>query len=158
MSPMIFDAKGRLRPVTVTGLRSSPPPRPAAKGAPACWNVTSSETSIPLAGSLYRWQWTARLAYSGPAGRLSVRFGPGQSATVVLPPGTHVVYVPLVGSGNVISARFAAAGARPAFGVIGSFGSFGAFGARPLCVAAVAVGLVYPDQAARAIPAAPVPG
>jgi len=103
--------------------------------------VTSSGTSIPLEGTLYRWPWTARLAYSGPAGRLSVRFGQGESRSVVLPPGTHLVYVPLVGSGSAVSARFDAAA-----------------GSKPLCVAAVAVGLVYPDQAGRAIPVAPVNG
>jgi hypothetical protein len=140
-NPMIFDAKGRLRPVTVTGPRSLPPPRSPAQGAPGCWNVTSSGTSIPLNGTLYRWPWTARLAYSGPAGRLSVRFGRGQSRSVVLPPGAHLVYVPLLGSGNVVSARFDATA-----------------GSRPLCVVAVAVGVVYPDQSGRAIPVAPVIG
>ena len=139
--PMIFDAKGRLRPVAVTGPRSLPPPRSPAKGARSCWNVTSSGTTIPLNGTLYRWPWTARLAYSGPAGRLSVRFGHGESRSVVLPPGAHLVYVPLLGSGNVVSARF-----------------YAAAGSKPLCVAAVAVGLVYPDQAGRAIPVAPVTG
>jgi hypothetical protein len=103
--------------------------------------VTSSGTTIPLNGTLYRWPWTARLAYSGPAGRLSVRFGHGESRSVVLPPGAHLVYVPLLGSGNVVSARF-----------------YAAAGSKPLCVAAVAVGLVYPDQAGRAIPVAPVTG
>jgi hypothetical protein len=140
-NPMTFDAKGRLRPVVVTGLWSWPPPRPRTKGAPSCWAVTSSGTSIPLTGTLYRWQWTARLAYSGPAGRLSVRFGRNASQMVVLPPGKHVVYVPLVGEGNQISVRFDATG-----------------GAKPLCVTTVTVGLVFPDQAGKAIPAAPVPG
>jgi len=113
-APMIFDAKGRLRPVTVTGLRSKEPPpaarNPAAKNTsgkntPACWNVTNAATSIPLGGTLYRWPWMVRLAYTGPAGRLSVRFGPGEARSVVLPAGSHLAYLPLTGSGNAVSAR-----------------------------------------------------
>src|SRR6185437_3010462 len=96
-APMIFDARGRLRPVTVTGLRSKAP-RHLAKHGPACWNVTASATSIPLGGTLYRWPWMVRLAYTGPAGRLSVRFGPGQARSVVLPAGSHLAYLPVTGS------------------------------------------------------------
>jgi hypothetical protein len=147
-SPMIFDAKGRLRPVVVTGPRSAAPPRSpaqgpgsAGQGARACWNVTSAGLNIPLRGSLYRWPWTVRLAYSGSAGRLSLRYGPDASQSVLLPAGSHAVYVPLVGSGNAVSARFD-----------------GTSSARPLCVTAVTVGLVSPDQAGQAIPAAPVRG
>jgi hypothetical protein len=156
--PMTFDAKGRLRPVIVTGLPSRPPPkpgpkskskpgpgqRPRAKAAiEACWNVTGRGTNIPLKGTLYRWPWTARLAYSGPAGLLSVTFGRSGSQQIAIPAGTHVAYVPVTGSGNVINVRFA-----------GSAGSNGV----SLCVASVTVGLVYPDQAGRAIPATPSPG
>jgi hypothetical protein len=65
----------------------------------------------------------------------------GESRSVVLPSGTHLVYLPLIGPGNVVSARFDAAA-----------------GLKPLCVAGVAMGLVYPDQAGRAIPVAPVTG
>jgi hypothetical protein len=146
--PMIFDAKGRLRPVVVTGLRSAAPPRPpgqgpgsAGPGKRACWNVTSTGLSIPLPGSLYRWPWTVRLAYSGPAGQLSVRYGPDPARSVRIPAGTHLIYVPLVGSGNAVSARFN-----------------GTASARPLCVTAVSVGMVSPDQAGQAVPADPVRG
>ena len=103
--------------------------------------MTSSGTNIPLGGTLYRWPWTARLAYSGPAGRLSVRFGRDASESVVLPGGSHLVYIPLTGSGNAVSARFDAAD-----------------GDRPLCVTSAAVGLVNPAQKAGAIPAEPVRG
>lgn len=166
--PMIFDAKGRLRPVIVTGLPSrpplkpKPPPKPGskpgskpkpgsrlgqsppAKGATqGCWSVTSAGTSIPLKGTLYRWSWTARLAYSGPAGLLSVTFGGSGSQQLAIPAGTHVAYVPVTGSGNMINVRFA-----------------GPTGSNPvsLCVAGVTVGLVYPDQAGRGVPATPLPG
>lgn len=146
--PMIFDVKGRLRPVTVTGPQAVAPPRPLAQGpgsagqsAHACWNVTSAGLSIPLRGNLYRWPWTARLAYSGSAGLLSVQYGPDPARTVQIPAGTHLVYVPLVGSGSRVSVRFD-----------------GTASAAPLCVTAVTMGLVSPDQAGQAIPAAPVRG
>jgi hypothetical protein len=155
-SLMTFDAKGRLRPVAVTGL-SSRPPRPRVKGAPRCWNVTSAALGIPLDGTLYRWPWTARLAYSGPAGLLSIRFGPGGSQQVAIPGGTHVVYVALVGSGNLISVRFAASTAATASGA-GIAAASRAPEPQPLCVSALTVGLVQPDQSGRAIPATPVSG
>jgi hypothetical protein len=152
---MIFDAKGRLRPVTVTGLRSKAPP-PAAKNTaakntsskntPACWNVTSAATSIPLGGTLYRWPWMVRLAYTGPAGRLSVRFGPGETRSVVLPAGSHLAYLPLTGSGDAVSARFDASPDRASAGTA------------PLCVTRVVVGVVTPDPAGQAIPSLPVHG
>src|SRR5207248_842018 len=137
-APMIFDAKGRLRPVTVTGLRSAVPQHPAKHG-PACWNVTGSATRIPLGGTLYRWPWMVRLAYTGPAGRLSVRFGPGEARSVVLPAGSHLAYLPVTGSGNAVSARFDAS-----------------TGDGPLCVTRVVVGVAAPDPAGQAIPAEPV--
>jgi hypothetical protein len=133
-APMTFDAKGRLRPVAVNGLRSRTPGK--TKG---CWNVTGSGTDIPLAGTLYRWPWTARLAYSGPAGRLTVRFGKdGIPSAVGLPAGRHLVYLPVTGSGSVLNAQFR--------------------GGTPLCVAVVTVGLVFPDQSGAAIPADPLKG
>jgi hypothetical protein len=147
---MIFDAKGRLRPVTVTGLRSEAPPpatkNPAApntsgKNAPACWNVTSAATSIPLGGTLYRWPWMVRLAYTGPAGRLSVRFGPGETRSVVLPVGSHLAYLPVTGSGNAVSARFTASSRNAS-----------------LCVTRVVVGVLTPDPSSQAIPSLPVHG
>src|SRR5690348_3057382 len=142
-APMIFDAKGRLRPVTVTGLRSKAP-RHLAKHGPACWNVTASATSIPLGGTLYRWPWMVRLAYTGPAGRLSVRFGPGKTRSVVLPAGSHLAYLPLTGAGNAVSARFDATPDRASSGTA------------PLCVTRVVVGVVTPDPSGQAIPSLPV--
>jgi hypothetical protein len=149
-APMIFDAKGRLRPVTVTGLRSKAPPHSArntsAKNTPACWNVTNAATSIPLGGTLYRWPWMVRLAYTGPAGRLSMRFGPGETRSVVLPAGSHLAYLPLTGSGNAVSARFDASPDRASSGIA------------PLCVTRAVVGVVTPDPAGQAIPSLPVHG
>ncbi|HEX6521203.1 MAG TPA: hypothetical protein VF070_14530 [Streptosporangiaceae bacterium] len=184
---MIFDAKGQLRPVTVTGLASQPPPKPKpsaarrsyAKGgkaqppgspgsagsaqpagsaraaARACWNVTGAGMNIPLKGTLYRWAWTARVAYSGPAGLLSVTFGGSGSQRVAIPAGDHVVYVPVTGSGNAINLRFV----DPAGSNADQAGTAGTAGtAGPLCVSGVTVGLIDADQKGRAIPAAPVPG
>ncbi len=103
--------------------------------------MTGTGLSIPLRGSLYRWPWTVRLAYSGPAGRLSLGYGPDPGRSVRIPAGPHVLYVPLVGSGDAVGARFD-----------------GPASAGSLCVAAVSVGLVSPDQAGQAIPAAAVRG
>jgi hypothetical protein len=154
-APMIFDAKGRLRPVMVAGLRSKAPPHSSqnpsgpnksGKNTAACWNVTGSATSIPLGGTLYRWPWMVRLAYTGPAGRLSVRFGPGQTRSVVLPAGSHLAYLPVTGSGNAVSARFDASPGDAS-------SSTG-----PLCVTKVVVGVAAPDPAGQAIPSHPVHG
>ena len=128
--PMTFDDRGQLRPVTVLG----PASRPGG-----CRDVTAAGTSIPLDGSLYRWPWTARLSYSGPAGLLAVSFG-GTPNQVSLPSGRHVVYVPVVGDGSTVSVQFAGRTSRA------------------LCVTGVTVGSLHPELAGRAIPAAPVPG
>ena len=128
--PMMFDDRGQLRPVAVLG----PASRPGG-----CRDVTAAGTSIPLDGSLYRWPWTARLSYSGPAGLLAVSFG-GTPNQVRLPAGRHVVYVPLVGDGSTVSLQFAGDTSRA------------------LCVTAVTVGSLHPELAGWAIPAAPVPG
>jgi hypothetical protein len=152
---MIFDSLGRLWPATVAGPASGPPPQPksahqakkhgkkAAKqvtqpAQPACWPVTATGSNIPLHGSLYRWPWTAQVRYSGPATVLAVRFG-GAWGTVTIPAGTHTVYVPVTGSGNVITMRQAGAGTG-------------------LCVTSVVVGSVQPEHAAQPVPATPVPG
>ena len=100
--------------------------------------MTAAGTRIPLRGSLYRWLWTARVKYSGPATVLAVRFG-GNWREVTLPAGSHVVYVPAVGSGNSVSVSLVDS-------------------VTPLCVTGVTVGSLHPQQAGRAIPAAPVPG
>jgi len=136
-SPMVFDDSGRLRPLAITGLSSVPPPGTGAAGG--CLDVTGAGTSIALDGSLFRWSWIVRLSYSGPGGILVVGFG-GSSSQVTVPAGRHDVYVPLVGEGSVVSARFL--GSR----------------AGTLCVTRVTVGSPHPDQAGPAIPAVPVPG
>ena len=128
--PMTFDDRGQLRPVAVLG----PASRPGG-----CREVTEAGTPIPLNGSLYRWPWTARLSYSGPAGLLAVSFG-GTPNQVSLPSGRHVVYVPVVGDGSTVSLQFAGRTSRA------------------FCVTSVTVGSLHPELAGRAIPAAPVPG
>jgi hypothetical protein len=129
--PMTFDDRGQLRPVTVLG--------PARSRRRGCWDVTPAAQDMTLPGSLYRWPWTARLAYSGPAGLLAVSFG-GDWDQVMVPAGQHVVYVPVVGEGDKVSLQFAGPNSRA------------------LCVTGVTVGSLHPDLAGRAIPAAPVPG
>jgi hypothetical protein len=142
-SALAFDAAGQLRPVGVTGVWSWPPPQSRTKGAPACWNVTGAVTAIPLTGTLYRWPWIVRVPYSGPAGWLFVSLR-GEGLDVAVPSGKHVVYVPLTGSGNVVNVQF--------------FASTGGSIPPPLCVSAITVGLLNPDQGARAIPARPISG
>jgi hypothetical protein len=120
------------------------PPGTAREKAPgqACWTVTAAGTTIPLHGSLYRWPWSVRLDYSGPATGpapvLAVRFG-AKWTDVTLPAGSHAVYVPAVGAGSAVSVRLTG----PAPG---------------LCVTGVTVGSLHPRQAGPAIPAVPVPG
>jgi len=94
---------------------------------------------IPVRGSLYRWSWTVRLSYSGPAGVLMTGFG-GNRRQVTVPAGRHDIYVPVVGQGSTVSAQFSG----PAAGA--------------LCVTRVTVGSPRPNLAGQAIPAATVPG
>ena len=131
-SPMMFDDHGRLRPLAMVGLSSAP-------RRTGCWKVTASGVHIPVRGSLYRWSWTVRLSYSGPAGVLMTGFG-GNRRQVTVPAGRHDIYVPVVGQGSTVSAQFSG----PAAGA--------------LCVTRVTVGSPRPDLAGQAIPAATVPG
>jgi hypothetical protein len=132
-SLMIFDGQGQLRPAAVQGPSSGLPP-----AGRQCWPATAAEIRLPLLGSLYRWPWTARLEYSGPATVLQFRFG-GDWSIVSLPAGRHTAYIPALGSGSAVSLRLAAPGAAP-------------------CVTGVTVGSLHPDRLSQAIPAARVPG
>ena len=94
---MIFDAQGRLRPAALAGVASGPP-----RGR-RCWKLAAAGTPIPLARPLYRWSWTVRLDYSGPATVLMVGFG-GNQAQAALPAGAHAFYVHLAaGSGQAVT-------------------------------------------------------
>jgi hypothetical protein len=128
---MIFNNLGQLLPVTVQGPVSWPPPH-----GKSCWNVTAAVLRIPLNGSPFRWLWTARVYYSGPSSALDVSFG-GNWTKVAVPGGTHIAYIPVLGQGNELSVRLAQPG-------------------RTLCIRRVTVGSLQPDNASRAIPAAPV--
>jgi hypothetical protein len=152
-SLMMFNQQGQLSPVTVAGPSSVPPPQPRPqphgkhtrgkhRTAPVpvnhCWTATAAGIRVPLNGSLYRWPWTTRLDYTGPATELAVSFGVGWQ-TVTLPAGQHSVYVPTVGSGGAIGVRLLSAG--PA-----------------ACITNVTVGSLQPDAAAQAIPPTPASG
>ena len=136
--PLIFDARGQLWPATVTGQFSWPGPR--VKTGPFagqyCWRVTAAGTSVPLLGSLYRYAWTIRVAYTGSAGGLTVGFGGGDS-TVALPSGTHMAYVTVVGGGKAVTVRSPDG---------------------PLCVTGITVGALAPDTTGQPIPPVPVAG
>jgi len=150
---MIFDAEGRLRPAVIAGPSSGPPP-----DGQRCWGVTSAGTGIPVHASLFRWPWTVRLDYDGPAAVLALRFGgkPGSGgrwAEVTLPAGAHAIYVPLLGAGNGITIRLAGTG--PA--VLGSAPAPAAIAPAP-CLTGVTVGAWQPAPSGPAFPAAPAPG
>jgi hypothetical protein len=150
---MIFDAQGRLRRAVIAGPSSGPPP-----DGQHCWSVTSAGTGIPVHASLFRWPWTVRLDYAGPAAVLALRFGGnvrsgGKWAAVTLPAGAHAIYVPLLGAGNEITVRLA--GTAPA--VLGSAPTSAGI-APAMCLAGVTVGTWQPAPSGPAFPAAPVPG
>jgi hypothetical protein len=156
---MIFDVQGRLRRAVIAGPSSGPPP-----SGQHCWGVTSAGTGIPLHASLFRWPWTVRLDYTGPAAVLALRFGEsvrsgGKWAAVTLPAGAHAIYVPLAGAGNEITVRLA--GTAPA--VPGSAPVLGSTpvpaGIAPaMCLTGVTVGTWQPAPSGPAFPAEPVPG
>lgn len=130
---MIFDAQGRLRPAALAGVASGPP-----RGR-RCWKLTGAGTPIPLPRSLFRWSWTLRLNYSGPATLLTVSFG-GNQAQAALPAGTHAFYVPLAaGSGKAVTVT------QPS-------------PAPSQCLTGVTVGTWHAVPSGRPIPAAPVAG
>jgi len=130
---MIFDAQGRLRPAALAGVASGPP-----RGR-RCWKLTGGGTPIPLPRSLFRWSWTLRLNYSGPATLLTVSFG-GNQAQAALPAGTHAFYVPLAaGSGKAVTVT------QPS-------------PAPSQCLTGVTVGTWHAVPSGRPIPAAPVAG
>ena len=150
---MIFDAQGRLRPAMVAGPSSGPPP-----DGQRCWSVTSGGASVPVHAALFRWPWTVRLDYTGPAVVLALRLAGnvrsgGKWATVTLPAGAHAIYVPLLGAGNEITIRLA--GTAPA--VLGSAPTPAAI-APATCLTGVTVGTWQPAPSGPAWPAAPVPG
>ena len=156
---MVFDAQGRLRPAVLAGVASGPPPAPSPARShgrshgrsqrtsrqgppspgPRCWKLAATGTSIPLRTSLFRWSWTVRLDYSGPATVLTVRFG-GNAAQADLPAGTHFFYVPLAaGSGRTVTVTQVSPGTSA-------------------CLTGVTVGTWHPAPSGRPIPATPAAG
>ena len=121
---MIFNDRGQLLPATTLGPSSWPPPK-----GQSCWNVSTAVRQIPVTGTLYRWVWTARVSYSGPASVLAFRFGENWTE-VALPAGTHTAYIPVTGPGDKVSVRLAQPG--PA-----------------LCITSMKVGTLEPGQASQ---------
>jgi len=144
---MIFDSHGQLRPAAVAGVSSGPPP-----AGRRCWSVTSAGTRVPLPVSLFRWGWTVRLDYAGPAVVLALRLG-GPWATVTLLAGAHAFYVPLVGVGRELNVFLA--GTPPT--VLGSAAPPAGI-APAMCLTGITVGTWQPAPSGPAFPAAPVPG
>jgi hypothetical protein len=130
---MVFDAQGRLRPAALAGVSSGPPRRRN------CWKLTGAGTPIPLPRPLYRWSWTVRLDYSGPATVVLVGFG-GNQAQAALPAGTHAFYVHLAaGSGKEVTVTPLSP-------------------APSQCLTGVSVGTWQPVPSAQPIPAVPAAG
>jgi hypothetical protein len=136
--PVIFDQRGQLWPVTVTGQFAWIGPR--IKTGPFagryCWPLTATGTRVPLLGSLYRYAWTIRVTYAGSASALAAGFG-GDTSTVALTPGTHVAYLTAVGGGKAVTLRGTGGG---------------------LCVTGVTVGSLQPDKTKLPLPPVPVSG
>jgi hypothetical protein len=130
---MIFDAQGRLRSAALAGVASGPP-----RGR-NCWKLPAAGTTIPLPRPLYRWSWTVRLDYSGPATVLMVGFG-GNQAQAALPAGAHAFYVHLAaGSGKAVTVTpLSTAPAQ--------------------CLTGVTVGTWQPSPSGPPLPAAPAAG
>jgi len=136
--PVIFDQRGQLWPVTVSGQFAWLGPR--MKTGPFagryCWPVAAAGTRVPLLGSLYRYAWTIRVTYAGSASALAAGFG-GDTSTVALTPGTHVAYLTAVGGGKAVTLR-------------GTGGD--------LCVTGLTVGSLQPDKTKLPLPPVPVSG
>ncbi len=128
-NPMIFDPQGRLWPAAVAGVSSGPPPQ-------RCWDLAGS--GIPLPHPVFRWGWTVRLDYSGPATAVAVGLG-GNSARVLLPAGDHSFYLPLGGAGQDVSVLPLSP-------------------APSLCLTGVTVGTWQPLRSGQPVPATPVAG
>jgi hypothetical protein len=144
---MIFDPQGRLRPAVLAGPSSVPRPH-----GQRCWSLTAAGASIPLPRPLFRWSWTVRLDYSGPAAVLALRFGE-KWADARLPAGAHAFYVPLVGEGTQLTVRQLG----PAPSLPGTTHSRA--GTRPAqCLASVTVGTWQPAPSGQAVPMVPVSG
>jgi hypothetical protein len=96
---MMFDGRGRLRPVVDIGASSVRPP-----GSRTCWPVRPAATRIPLSAYLVRDAWIIRLAYSGPATTLQLKFGTSVR-DVVLPAGRRDVDVPVSNGSSAVVVR-----------------------------------------------------
>lgn len=139
-NPMVFDSQGQLRPVTLAGTYSWPAPRVKAGtyAGHSCWNVTNTAVTVPLLGAVFRYAWTVRVAYAGPAEELAVSFGKNWN-TISLPAGTHVAYIPVIGGGKKVTLKLLA-------------------GRSPMCVTGVTVGTPQPDETSQGVPATPASG
>lgn len=127
---MIFDAQGRLWPAVVAGVPSGPPP------GRRCWNLTG--TGIPLTRPVFRWGWTVRLDYSGPATTVAVSLG-GKPVQAALPAGSHSFSIPVTGAGGKVSVVPLSPSSS-------------------LCLTGITVGVWQPALSSRPVPAAPVAG
>jgi hypothetical protein len=103
---MIFNGLGALRPTQDVGATSISPP-----GKTGCWLLQPQGTRIPLHGRLFRYDWIARLRYSGPATTMQIRFGAAVRYASV-PAGRLDLYVPIVGAGSQVVVRLLHASPR----------------------------------------------
>jgi hypothetical protein len=96
---MMFDSRGRLRPVLDIGASSVRPPRSAT-----CWPVGPAATRIPLSVYVFPDAWIIQLSYSGPATTLQLELGKAVR-DVVLPAGQRNIYIPVGAAGGAVLVR-----------------------------------------------------
>jgi hypothetical protein len=128
---MQFDSLGRLLPAVDVGADSVRPP-----ARHVCWPIRPV-TNIRLTSRVFDYGWIVQMDYSGPATTAALQLGTGVR-DVVLPAGTHDIYVPVTGSGSGVQLRLLSAGPSA-------------------CVSKLTVGLLYPSKTAYPLPFYPVP-
>jgi hypothetical protein len=96
---MMFDGRGRLRPVVDIGASTVRPAR-----SRTCWPVRSAATRIPLSAYLFRDAWIIQLSYSGPATTLQLKFGTSVK-DVVLPADQRDVDIPVSNGSSAVLVR-----------------------------------------------------
>jgi hypothetical protein len=96
---MMFDGRGRLRPVVDIGASSVRSAR-----SRTCWPVRSAATRIPLSAYLFRDAWIIQLSYSGPATTLQLKFGTSVK-DVVLPADQRDVDIPVSNGSSAVLVR-----------------------------------------------------
>lgn len=98
--PLIFDENGRLRPMTVEGVRAAPGPSPGCG-----FLVQDVPVELPLSGPLFGWTWVVRIGYfASGEGTVEVTLGEGRRKVPVRR-GLGAVFFPIPGGGSTLRVR-----------------------------------------------------